>query len=66
MITQAAGVTPFPPSFVLSANLLRMHSAISFSSLKKVLNSVGPTMDPLSTPMVTGLQLVFVLLFTTL
>ena len=46
-----------PPSFVLSATLLRMHSIPSSRSLMKMLNKTGPSTNPRCTSVATGLQL---------
>ena len=57
MAAQPAGVSTTPPSFVSSANVLRVHSNSSSRSLMKKLNKTGPSTDPWGTPLVTGLQL---------
>lgn len=50
---------------VSSVNLLRLHSVLSSRSLMKMWNSTGCSMDVWGTPLVTGFQLDFVLLITT-
>jgi len=58
---------PFLLNFLLSANLLRgMHSVPSSPSFVKLINSVGPSIEPWGTPLMNGLQLDFVPLITTL
>jgi len=66
MAIRPADVRATPPGFVLSANLLRVDSVTSFRSLKSVLNSAGPSIYPCGTPVVTGVQMDFVLLFASL
>jgi len=55
MAAQPSGASTTPPSFVLLANLLRVHSNSSSRSLMKKLNKTGPSTDPWGTPLVTGL-----------
>ena len=66
MAAQPSSVSTTPPSFVSSANLLRVHSNSSSRSLIKNLNKIGPNTDPWGTPLVTGLQLDSAPLMTTL
>ncbi|KAK1208189.1 ZFR protein, partial [Pygoscelis papua] len=66
MAAQPSGTSATAPSFVSSANLLRVHSAPSSRSLRKILNMTGPSIDPWGTLLVTSLQLGFILLITTL
>lgn len=56
----------FTPSFVSPANLLRVHFISSSKSLMKMLNSTGPSIQLCGVPLVTGLQLVFIMLVTAL
>lgn len=63
MVAQPGGLSATPPSFVSPTDLLRVHS---FNQLMKMLNDIGPSIDPWGTPPVTDLQLVFVLLVTSL
>lgn len=54
-------------SYLVSpANLLRVQPVPSSRSLMKMLNRIGPSIDPWGTPLVTGLQLGFVQLIPTL
>lgn len=53
------------PSFVSSADLVMVHSALSFRSLLKMWNRTGPSIVPWSTAEVTGLQMDFKPLITT-
>ena len=46
LAAQPASVSTTPPSFVSSANLLRVHSNSSSRSLMKKLNKTGPITDP--------------------
>jgi len=66
MAAQRSGVPTTPLSSVSSANLLRVHSVPSSSSLMKKLNKIGPSTDPWGTLQVTGLQLDSAPLMTTL
>ncbi|GAB0181629.1 hypothetical protein GRJ2_000628200 [Grus japonensis] len=52
--------------FCVISKLAGLHSAPSSRSLMKILNRTGPSIDPWTTPLVTGLQLDFVPLITTL
>lgn len=63
MAAWPSGLSVSPLGFVLSLNLLGVRSA---PSLVKILNCIGPSIDPWGTPPVTDLQLVFVLLVTSL
>ena len=66
MAAQPSGVSTTPPSFVSSANLLRVHSNSASKSLMKKLNKTGPSTDPWWTALVTGLQVDSAPLTTTL
>ena len=66
MAAQLCGVLVTCPSFVSSANLVRLHSVPSSRSLMKVLNRTGPSIYSWGPLLVTGLQLDFVPLITTL
>ena len=57
MAAQPSGVSTTPPSFVSPANLLRVHSVLSFRLLKKRLNKTGTSTNLWGIPLVTGLQL---------
>lgn len=63
MAAWSSAVSIAPLGFVLSVNLLRVRSA---PSLVKVLNCIGPSIDPWVTVPATDLQLVFMLLVTSL
>lgn len=52
--------------FCIIGKLCEMHSVPSSRSLMKLLNSIGPIVDPWEAPVVTGLCLDFVLLITNL
>jgi len=56
MAAQPFSVPDTLPTFVSSANLLRMDSLPSLRSLMKMLNKTGPSTDPWGTPVVTDLQ----------
>ena len=49
-----SGRSTLPPSLVLSANLLRVHSIPSSRSLIKMLKRSGPSIEPWGTLLVTG------------
>jgi len=66
MAAGPSGASATPLSFVLSTDLLRVHSAPSSRSLMKMLTRSGPAVDPWGTQLVTGLQLDFVWLVTSL
>jgi len=57
MVAQPAGVAATPPS----AKLLRVHSVPSSSSLKMTVKQYWPQYLPRGTPLVTALQLDFVI-----
>lgn len=59
------GVSATPLSFVSSAQLPRVHSVPSFRSLMKIFNRTAPSIDPLGTSLVTGLQTDFMPLIST-
>ena len=61
MAARPFGTTTTPPSFVSSANLLRVHSVPLSRSLMKMSDSTSPSIDPW---LVTGLQLDFMVLIT--
>lgn len=63
MVAQPCGVST---SFLTSANLLMLQSVPSPKSVLNVLNSNATSIDPWHTPLVSGLQLDFVSLTTTL
>lgn len=63
MVAQPAGLSATLPSLVSPADLLRVHS---FNQLMKMLNDIGPSIDPWGTLLVIGLQMDFALLITTL
>lgn len=63
--TQPCGVAA-PPSFVYSANLVRVHSAPPPVSLKKMLSEPGSSINPWSMPLEPCLQLDFLPLVTAL
>jgi len=65
MAAQLPGVSVLPPSLASSVNLLGVHSNTVARALTKMLNGTGPIIDPWGTPLVSGLQLDFVLLITT-
>jgi len=66
MAAQPSGVSATHPTFVSSANLLRVRFILSSRSLMSKLNKTGPSTDPWGTPLVTGLQLDSAPLMTTL
>jgi len=58
---QPSGVSAAPSSFVSSLNWLAVQSILDilmFKVLMKMLNSIGPSTDPWTRPLVTGLQMV--------
>ncbi|KAK4832391.1 hypothetical protein QYF61_022246 [Mycteria americana] len=57
---QHFGVSAAPPRFVSSANLPKVHSALSCRPLITMLKRIGSSMDPCDRPPVTSLQLDFV------
>lgn len=59
-------LSAIPSSFESSANLLRVQSAPSGTSLVKLLNNIRPSIDLLYIPLITGLQLDFLTLIRTL
>lgn len=59
-------VSPHPPSFVSSPDLLRVHTTPSSGSLIKILNRTEPSVSPWGTLIVTGFQLNFVSLISIL
>jgi len=63
---QPSDVSTAPSSFILSVNLLRVHSVPVSRSLMKMWNSIDPGVSPWVTPLVTCLQVDFVPLITTL
>lgn len=66
MSAKPSGLSATPHSFVSSPNFLRMQSVLSSMSLLKMLNIIGPSIDLLGTPLVTGIQGDFMLLITSL
>lgn len=66
MAAQWYSVSTILPNFVLSSNLLRLHSVQSSRPLMNVLNSIGPEVNFWGAPPVTGLCLDFRLLITIL
>lgn len=62
MVAQPGGLSATPPSFVSPTDLLRVHS---FNQLMKMLNDIGPSIDPWGTLLVISLQMDFVLLIRT-
>lgn len=66
MAAWCSGVPATPPSLVLWANWLRLCSVQSPRLLIKMFNRVEPNIEPWGTPLVTGLQLDFMPLITTL
>jgi len=54
MAAQLSGVSATPPSFVSSANSLRVHSVPSSRSLMSQWNKAAPSTDPCGTPLATG------------
>jgi len=61
MVPHSPGVSTTPPSFVSSDKLLKVHSVPSSWYVMKKLKSVLYSIDPWGIPLVTGLQLDFVL-----
>jgi len=51
MVAQPSGMSATPPSFVSSANLLRVHSIPSSRSSTKTLNQIRVSTDPWGTPL---------------
>ena len=66
MAAQPSGVSTTPPSFVSSANLLRVCSVPSSRTSMNKRNKTGPRTEPWGTPLATGLRLDSALLITTL
>lgn len=64
MTVQLSAVSTSPPSFPSPGSLLRLHSVTWV--IMKMLNSIGPSISPWCTPLVTGLQLELVPLITIL
>ena len=65
MAAQPSGVSATPRSLVSSAYFLRVHSVTTSRSVMKMLNSMRSGINCWGTPLVTGLQLDFMLLITT-
>lgn len=66
MATQPPSLSNTPPSFVSSANLWKVHDVPAPRSLMKMISSIGSSIYPFRTPLVTGQQLDFMLLITDL
>ena len=66
MAAKLYGVLATSSNIVSPANMLRVHSLPSSGSLMKRLSSIGPINDPWDAQLVTGLQLDFVPLITTI
>lgn len=59
-------LSPTPPSFMPSVDLLKMYSVLSSGSLMRILNSISCGGDPWGTPLLGVHQLQFTSLITTL